>query len=238
MAENLMLIIDSVSDSSCAAPRLWLKNCLDDGTDQKTDHERLTARRSRPTENETISMQAHSSMVGIVLLIADPERESESVTSIQAFNKVLYEALEMQLACISEIKNEALVTQDILHSIYTAYELGVTVMKFISYLSRAKQNFYDTKVEDSVKIREIAERIIKVVMEKSTAIKKGLDESGWIDKVLESLVRGGGMNEQNAVGDTLKGMIGENFFEEWAGHVLESWRDSVVGFASFKSPKA
>jgi N-terminal acetyltransferase B complex non-catalytic subunit len=235
-----MLIMDPVSDASSAAAQLWLKYRHEDRPDKMPGNERLRANTSGLTESEAISIQAQSSMADIILLFGDQGQKSDSATSMKAFNEELYEALEMQLAHILEIKNEALPAQDTLHSLYTAYELGMMVLKFISYISRTKPNIYNTKEEVNTKNHEIAERIIQVVIEKSTAIKKGLDESGWIDRVLENLIRGEqtSANELNTVADTLTGIIDENFLEEWAGHVLESWRDSVAGFTYFRVPKA
>ena len=235
-----MLIIDPISDASSAAAQLWLKYRLEDESDKKPGHERFRANRSGLTKSEIFLMQAYYSMVDIILLIGDREQHSNTPTSVRSFNEDLYEALEMQLAHISEIKDEALAAQDTLQSLYTAYELGVTVLKFMSNLSRTMQNVYNIKEDANAKTRGIAKRLLQIIIEKSTAIKKGLDKGGWIDRVLESLTRGeeAGANQPNAVADTLKGMINEDFLEEWAGHVLESWRDSVIGFAYFKTPKA
>jgi N-terminal acetyltransferase B complex non-catalytic subunit len=233
-----MLIIDPVSDASSAAALLWLKLRLEDGPDKAPDYKTSKANPSGLTKSETISIQAHSSMVDIILLIGDQEAKTDQATSVQSFNEDLYEALDMQLAHILELMDDNLPTQDALHSLYTAYEVGITVLKFMSYLSRTKQSVYNTKEERNVKTREIAERLTQLVVQKSTAIKKGLDESGWIDKVLESLSREAGIKERNSVADTLKSIIDENFLEEWAGYVLESWRDSVIGFSYFKAPKA
>jgi N-terminal acetyltransferase B complex non-catalytic subunit len=242
VAENLMLIIDPVSDASSVANQLWLRHRLENGPDEQSGHEKSGLSPSGLTKSEHISMQAHASMANIILCVGGQERESESesASAVEAFNEDLYETLEKELTHISSMKTEALATKNTLHSLYTAYELGTTVLKFISYLSRTKQDVYNTKDEANIKTREVAERLLHAVIEKSTGIKRGLDESGWIDKVLESASRGeqAGTNQPKSVADTLKEMINENFLEEWAGHVLESWRDSVVGFSYFKVPKA
>lgn len=242
VTENLMLVIDPVSHDSAAAAQLWLKNRLADSPDKKPGQERLKTNSSGLTKCETISLKAQTSIVDITLRAVDqePTSESDSVSAVKASNEDLCEALEMQLEYITNIKNEALATQDTLHPLYTAYELGTTVFKFIAYISLTKQVGYNTKDEANIKTREAAERLIHAVIEKSTAVKKGLDESGWIDKVLESVLRGAqtGEDEPKALANTLKSMIDEVFLEEWAGHVLESWRDAVVGFSYFKAPKA
>lgn len=232
--ENLMLVIDPLSDASNAAAQLWLKNRFDDNPDKKIGREALERDQSVLTEWEITSMKAQTSMVKITLRVGDQEWGSteSGLNAVKASNEDLCEALEMQQEHISKVKNVA-----ILQPLYAAYELGTAVLKFISYLSRTKQDIYNTKDEANVKTRESAERLLQMVIKVSTAIKKGLDESGWIDKVLESVSRGeqAGADEPKAIADTLKSMIDENFLEEWAGYVLESWRDAVVGFSHFKA---
>ena len=237
-----MLIIDPVSDANSAATHLWLRRRLEDGPDKKNGHESGMNPLSGLTASETISMKGHSSMVNIILLVGDQEQKSdpESASAAKPFNEDLFEALEIQLAQVSKIKDDALAAKDTLHTLYTAYTLGTTVLKFVSYLSRTKQDVYNTREEANMKTREVAEKLLRAVLEKSSAIKRGLDESGWMDRVLECVSRGeqGSADEPKSIADTLKGTIDENFMEEWAGHILESWRDSVIGFSYFKAPIA
>jgi N-terminal acetyltransferase B complex non-catalytic subunit len=238
VAENLMLVIDPASNQSSATAQLWLKHRPGDGPDKEPGPE-VSSIPIGLTKCEVLSMQAHNNMADIILCIGDEERRSEPdlAPGLQALNEDLCEALEMQLAHVVKIKNEALAFQETLHTLYTAYELGIMVMKFISYLSRTKQDIYNTQEQANLKTSGMAERLLQAVFEKSTTIKKGLDESGWIDKVLESVSHGeqASTDQGISIADTLKGIIDENFLEEWAGHVLESWRDSVVGFSNFKS---
>lgn len=74
---------------------------------------------------------------------------------------------------------------------------------------------------------ESATQILEAVVEKSKVIKDGLDESGWIDRVLESM-------EARGPGEQLRNLVGENFVEEWAGFVVEGWRESVTGLGLLK----
>jgi N-terminal acetyltransferase B complex non-catalytic subunit len=72
------------------------------------------------------------------------------------------------------------------------------------------------------------------VIEKSSTIKKSLDEGGWIDKVLESVQGDPDVADTTSVAGTLRSVVDENFMEQWAGEVVDSWKDSVKGFAYFK----
>jgi N-terminal acetyltransferase B complex non-catalytic subunit len=238
VAEHLMLIIDPVSNESSVTALLWLKHRPSDGSD-KAHGSGVSSIPGGLTKCEGLSIQAHNIMADIILCVGDEERRSEPdlLRGIQALNEDLCETLEMQLAHVVKIENEALAVQGTLHALYTAYELGIMVMKFTAYLSRTKQDTYNTQEQANLKTNELPEGLLQAVFEKSTAIKKGLDESGWIDKILESVSHGeqASTDQPISIADTLKGIIDENFLEEWAGHVLESWRDSLVGFSNFKS---
>lgn len=75
---------------------------------------------------------------------------------------------------------------------------------------------------------ESAKQVVQAVGEVSKSIKNGLDESGWIDRVLESM-------EVGESGEQLRGLVGENFMEEWAGCMIEGWRESVTGLTLLKA---
>lgn len=74
---------------------------------------------------------------------------------------------------------------------------------------------------------ESAKSVMEAVVQKSKEIKSGMDESGWIDRVLESI-------EVGDSGEQLRSLAGENFMEEWAGCMVEGWRDSVTGLGLLK----
>lgn len=237
-AENLMLVIDPVSEQSCSAAQLWLKRQAEASFSVENDHQR--GMNAGLTTSEMNFLKAQTTMVRMSLTIGDQVPKSElDPNAVKNFNEDLSEALEMQLSNLSKIKDDALAVKDTLHPLYVSYELGTTVMKFFSYLSRIRQDAYNTKEEGSIKIRDMAQALLRAVVEKSSSIKKALDESGWIDSVLRS-VSGGEQpsgNQSQSIANMLTSMIDENFMEEWAGHVLESWRDSVVGFSYFKARK-
>jgi N-terminal acetyltransferase B complex non-catalytic subunit len=142
VAENLMLIIDPASDATNAAAQLWLKRRFEDSPDKQNGHEGSGMNPSVLTASETISTKAHSSMVNIILRVGDQANRSdpESASAVKPFNEDLSEAIEMQLAHVSKIKDDALAAKDTLHILYTAYALGTAVLKFVSYLSSTKQD--------------------------------------------------------------------------------------------------
>jgi len=72
-------------------------------------------------------------------------------------------------------------------------------------------------------------------------VKKRMDESGWIDRVLDNVV---GKDDDTTdirdkvaatVEDAVRAVVDGDFLEGWAGDIVESWRDSVMGLACLKA---
>lgn len=76
---------------------------------------------------------------------------------------------------------------------------------------------------------------MQIVAEKSVVVRKGLDEGGWIDKVLDSVLQvQGSEGEKASVLGSLTDLMDAGRLEVWAGDVVESWRDSIVGLSFLK----
>ena len=119
----------------------------------------------------------------------------------------------------------------VLRSLYSIYDLGRTAIKFSAYLSRRDPNGGDAPRR---RFAESGRMLVNMVIGKSSIIKKRLDEGGWIDNVLESLVQVDRGMDTVPVGEALKKVVDEDFMEEWAGQVVESWREAATGFSYFK----
>jgi N-terminal acetyltransferase B complex non-catalytic subunit len=237
-----MLIVDTSSGISGEKEtlHLWLKQYLDS---QKKS--RLSNVESKGmTRSEDLTESTYQIMA--VILRESRDREHWTETSFQDTldkqNKNLRESLEKHLALIESLVQLVPAFGSTLHSLYTAHEVSRTVVNFCSYLSKQDKDFYGKQVEASTKIEELAQKLLKVVVKKCADIKKGLDEGGWIDKVLECALPYATDGTDGLVGaslplvSSLRELLDENFMEEWAGEVVESWRDSVVGFSYLKAP--
>jgi hypothetical protein len=123
-----------------------------------------------------------------------------------------------------------------LHCLYEAYDVGITVGRLDEYLFQARSNI---KLSKSLKL---AEQLVEATVTKATAIKKSLDQAGWIDEILKRVSREDpdvlvdSASRHTDLPGALKSLVDENFMEEWAGQVVESFRDSVKGFAYFNKP--
>lgn len=101
-------------------------------------------------------------------------------------------------------------------------------MRAVKFLSNKDVKAQKVQMEYSKMLVESAKKVLEAVEEKSKMIKNGLDESGWIDRVLESM-------EVGDSGEKLRSLVGENFLEEWAGWVVEGWKESVTGLGLLKA---
>lgn len=143
----------------------------------------------------------------------------------------LDKGLIQEVARITWSQESAPVDGPGLRALYSIYELGRTAINFAAYVSRR-----DPKLADGPRRRfaESGRQLVNVVIRKSSIIKKRLDEGGWIDKVLESVMQVDRGIDTVPIGETLKKVVDEDFMEEWAGQVVESWRESATGFSYFK----
>jgi N-terminal acetyltransferase B complex non-catalytic subunit len=154
------------------------------------------------------------------------------IQGVPAFEDLLQGRLSERLHEIERLGSaSAPAIREVLRSLYVAYDVGTIVVKLGSYINPIGSQI---KLQGSL---DLAERLVKEVITKAGMIKQSLDEGGWIDKVLKSVFQGdlGVAEDKSSIPGTLKSVVDENFMEEWAGQVVDSWKDSVKGFAYFKS---
>ncbi|KAG0650585.1 N-terminal acetyltransferase B complex subunit arm1 [Hyphodiscus hymeniophilus] len=151
---------------------------------------------------------------------------------VQSFDKILQGQLTEKLNEIDILgSGSAPATRAVLHTLYVTYDIGTTVSRLKAYLHKTNS---DIKSYSSL---DLGEQLVKTVIAKAALIKHSLDEGGWIDKVLSSVFQGDVdvVVDDASVPGTWKSVVDENFMEAWAGQVVDSWKDSVKGFAYFNS---
>ncbi len=157
---------------------------------------------------------------------------------IDGYNKDLIESLEKHAVFVEDMEGLVPAFQGTLHALYTAHEVGTTALNFCKYISRRGKDVYEKQLNADEKVKVVAERLLQAVAAKCAAVKKGLDDGGWMDKLLESVLPDEGERERGISADVVKAMrelVDEYFMEGWAGEVVESWKDSVVGFSLLKA---
>lgn len=142
---------------------------------------------------------------------------------MKGYNKDLLDALDETLALVQEMQGVVPAYFTTLHVLYSAHGVGKFVLAFLGYLSRRGKDVHAIQAESSKLIEEKSRSLLKAVEETSTAIKKGMDE-GWIDKVLDGALAEGSLLSAD-----------DPFMEEWAGDVVESWRECVAGLGYLKA---
>jgi N-terminal acetyltransferase B complex non-catalytic subunit len=230
-AEKLMQIVDPASEKhgGNAADFLRLKQHVVSNGQNNSGSQLLTW-------SETLAKQTYDDMGFILREPCDKELWSEDdfQDKLDAHNKNLCEGLEQHVALVSGLHDVVPAFQNTLHALYIAHEVGRAVLNFSDYFARHGKEVHQKQIEASKQIAGIAQKLLQTVVDKCAVIKKGLDEGGWIDKVLESTLPDAQEGETSAV-LVLRDLIDENFMEELAGLVVESWRDSIVGLSCLKA---
>jgi N-terminal acetyltransferase B complex non-catalytic subunit len=237
-AENLMLILDRAPEGSREKDMLiqWLKRYLSLQKQQEIETEHLTW-------SEDLANRTYHSMATLILEVCDSERwvQPHFQERLDSQNALLVECLTKHLSLIEIMQDVVPAFFNILHALYTAHEVGRTAANFCDFLQKQGKSVHQKQIETNKKVKEAAHQLLQVVVDKCATIKRGLDEGGWIDKILESVLpdiqeTSEGKNGGVPIIGTLKKLIEENFMEEWAGQVVESWRDSVIGFSFLMAP--
>jgi len=246
--EKLISVIDPASDlnENGTGSLVWLQKYLKTTSETLRDEQgsrKLSLENRQTTLPEYYAMLAYDDMAHIIYEACDRERwpEPDYQETLDTFNTTLLGRLEKHLAMVENTQGVVPAFGSTLHTLYTAYEVGRMCLNLDKYLSRPLIRVHETQIIANQKVVEIALKLSQAVVEKSTIIKKGLHEGGWIDKLLECVMPGyeNGTDEFKAtsisIAYALKGLVDENFMEEWAGQVVESWGDSIEGLSYLKA---
>ena len=230
-----MLIVDPSSDVAQEKEILhvWLKQYLES---QKQSPPEIFGSEGM-TRSEQLAAATYHAMALILRASHDQDlwTENDFQDTLDNYNNDLCARLEEQVALVETLKEPVPAFGSTLHVLYTVHEVGRTILNLCHYLPKQSKVFLEKQREASVKIEELAGKLLQLVVDKCTFVKKGLDEGGWIDKVLECTLPNA-QEGDGAIVSSLRELLDENFLEEWAGEVVESWRDSVIGFSYLKPP--
>ncbi|PBP18509.1 cytoskeleton organization protein (Dec1) [Diplocarpon rosae] len=237
--EKLLLIIDPSVSSSGEASILqqWLKQ----HTASQDQVSSSTAGGKDLTQSEVLAQSTYDALSLIISTACDKPlwTQPDVKDLLDGYNKDLINSLEKHLVFADQMESIVPAFQSTLHALYTAHEVGTMAIKFCSYISRRGKDVYEKQSDANKTVAAAGQKLLQVVAAKCAAVKKGLDEGGWIDKVLGSVLPDGSdeMNEVSVdIVAALRKLVDENFMEEWAGEIVESWKDSVVGFSLLKKP--
>ncbi|KAG9236907.1 N-acetyltransferase B complex non catalytic subunit-domain-containing protein [Amylocarpus encephaloides] len=162
-------------------------------------------------------------------LSSDLWTEQKFATQLEAYNTDLISNLTSLLTLVTNMNHIVPAFGDTLHTLYIAYDLSRISTAFCKFLTNQGSKAHVSQAAHTVKILETAKSLSKAVVEKVVVVKKGMDEGGLIDKVLDS-VNGG-----NEEGEGFVGMLDAGALEVWAGDLVESWRDALIGLGLLRN---
>lgn len=185
------------------------------------------------TRPEDLARIASESMTLLILDACNKERwpEIKFQSRLDTYNNDLISSLECLIENLEGNKILVPPLASTFHALYTSYDIAKTTLSFSTFLAKQGKEAHESQVEASKKVWEVARKLMTVVAEKVTIVKKGMDEGGWIDKVLEDVL--GPDNEESVIGK-VRDLMDDAVLEVWAGNVVEAWRESVVGLGFLK----
>lgn len=200
----------------------WLKQHLQSTSISKPK----SAIRTTMTVPEEVAHQAYQAMAFLLVEASDKAlwTEPDLTTRLETLSQDLSDAVEKMLHLVENMTAVLPAYFSTLHTLYTAYEFSKAVSSFGAWVARQGKKLHPEQAKLSKGSGESAKILANAVEKRCGVIKKGMDE-GWIDKVLESACAEGTWLDE---GD-------DGFMEEWAGEVVESWRESVAGLALLKA---
>lgn len=215
--------------------QVWLQGYINTLSERKRDATQKTNSREH-ANNDSGSMKSINSLAFLFYFALN---DGHTVNEWNQHSKILCEILDERTTQIKELIGSEPASRRTLQSLYASYELTTTVTKVMAFISK-QPNYKKVQKELSSSVADAAKHLLEAVLAKSAKIKAALGESGWMDKVLDSVRQ----NSNDAVKeeatcseslvDTLSDVVGDGFMEDWAGSIVESWKDSVIGFSFFK----
>lgn len=242
VTQKILLIIDPSTPTNGEGLILqqWLKQYLNS---QKQQQQKPSSKVGSEdlTRLEALAKSTYDAMALIIYHASDRAlwTEPDVKDKLDGYNKDLAESLEKHLAFIDKMEDLVPAFERTLHTLYTAHEVGTAAVNLCGYLSRKGKDVYDKQADANKTVLDLGQRLLQATVGKCAAVKKGLDEGGWIDKVLESVLPEETEGQQGAsvsIVEALREHLDEGFMEQWAGEVAESWRDSVTGLSLLKVP--
>ena len=224
-ADRVQTLLDPISDSvSTTSARLWInQNIAAVGVKLTEQNARIESDAEIQHTLDDFRFIVYHKMA--VIAVTAEQKDGDLHRLMGDLNELTN--------TLSKLDTFAPASQAALFSLYTIYELGITVLRLSAYLARTGLLVRDS-LHLNEEIKSYGHHLISAVIEKSSTIKKRLDEGGWIDKVLESVQGDPNVEDMTSIAGTLRSVVEENFMEQWAGEVVDSWNDSAKGFACFR----
>jgi N-terminal acetyltransferase B complex non-catalytic subunit len=182
---------------------------------------------------EDVARICHGEMTHIIVSNFDSTRWNDAnfQTTLDSSNAHLISRLEQTVVQIKNLKAIVPAFADVLHLLYTTYDISLITLAFCKLLNAKNKKLQSSQATHTAHILTHTQELQKAIAEKATAVKRGLDEGGWIDKVLDSV---NGVDGQETVLGQLGDLVDAGRLEVWAGDLVEGWKDSCEGLMLLK----
>lgn len=181
------------------------------------------------TPAETLSAKAEEILMLLTREISDSSRwnNEKFPTRVQSSSRDLRQILGDFAQILESDQTTVPAFWKTLHNLYTAYDIVTTMQQFVAYANKQSKINTDILKQIGEEVSGAIQKLLQIVLEQVKVIKKGLDEGGWIDKLIDGALPESGSLQETS--DLIRDLVDENFLEEWAGLVVESWGESAQG---------
>lgn len=180
------------------------------------------------TKAEQLALEAYTAL-GHLTASAATKSKISAETSLEAFEKQIIASLAEMTQLLHDKQTATPAFWDYLHMLYMAYEVNDAVVSLTRDASKGSEKL------SCADLSEQAKKLQEAIHKGWVQYKDRMDESGWIDQVIESVAPSEteieGVSE---IAGPLKSLIGEDFLEERAGELVDSWRESIAGLTHLK----
>lgn len=95
-----------------------------------------------------------------------------------------------------------------------------------------RSSLHKEVVAEAKRVDELAAEVLGEVGDRVKELKEALGQGGWLDRVEGWMFPE--KEEADKVGELVRDVVGAAEVEEWAGKVVESWREGMKGFGLAK----
>lgn len=134
-----------------------------------------------------------------------------------------------------------------LHPLYLTHEAATLVIATSKFLNAKAVETNDETRREMAAMADLAREVYRVVADKAEEVRNKMNGDGWMDNILTWL-REEPVGDPKAdvsewwdpeyvhtMGRCVTRELGDEFCEMWAGELITSWRESVMGLAALHS---
>jgi hypothetical protein len=200
------------------------------------------------TPYETCQVSIGLRLIDIVLTSCLYNKQSN-----RGFTRAPYFCIVDLIKFLSNLKNVNLIDvhalgyfpnfEKTLHPLYISYDAASMAIATEKFLHAKAIDVNEATKEDFAVVAKLGREVQHAVVNKAKEVQKRMNEGGWIDWLVDSIVEepeGKDVNMdpktreyyEETPGRSLRRMLTPEFTEWFAGELVDSWKESVMGLAA------